>query len=99
MHLGRQVLHEICQGTMNGRGSDDVVVIAHEREVLSLPTNEIVGEQGQHGCWFLWLWEAKKRESTWAQVGIKGWQGGKCVGEEQGALSVLRLKRQPDDRQ
>lgn len=48
MHLGRKVLHEMRQGTVNGCGSNDVIVIEYEHEILPLPAEEVLGEQRQY---------------------------------------------------
>src|SRR5260370_20743621 len=97
MHLGRQMLHELGQGTMDGWRLDHMVVIEHEREVLSRPSHEVVGEQRQHGLWFRRLWEAEQSERTSAKVGVKRLQGGNEIREETRGLIVLRLKREPGD--
>ena len=36
----------------------DVIIIKHEREVFFLPTEKVIGEQGQHRCKFCSLWKA-----------------------------------------
>jgi hypothetical protein len=91
------MLQELRQGTVNGCGSDDVIIIEHEHEILSLPAEKVIGEQGQYGCEFHRLCEAKPRLSARAQVGIKPLQGGNEIGEEPNGLIVLRLKREPGD--
>src|SRR5258708_14245680 len=98
MYLRREMLQEMRQGTVNRCGSDDVIIIEHEHEVLSLPTEKVIGEQGQHGCEFRRLWQAQPRLSARSKGGIKPLQGGNEVGEEPNGPNVLRLKREPDDR-
>src|SRR5260370_23746740 len=97
MYLRREMLQQMRQGTVNGCGSDDVIIIEHEHEVLSLPTEKVIGEQGQHGCEFRRLWQAQPRLSARSKVGIKPLQGRNEVGEEPNGLTVLRLKREPGD--
>ncbi len=74
-----------------------MIIIKHEREVLSLPTEKVIREQGQHCCEFRSLWKAKPHLSASAKVRIKPLQCGNEVGEEPNWLIVLRLKREPGD--
>src|SRR5258708_20840147 len=95
MHPGRQMVHKMRQGTMNGLGSDEMIIIKHEHEILFLPVKEVVDEPGQHDCWFRWLGKAEQCVSARAQVGSKRLQGSNNGGEKLGGFIVLRLKRQP----
>ena len=91
------MLDQVRQGMVNGRVSDDVIIIEHKHEVLSRPSEQVVGEHGQHRFGFRGLWEAKPCGSESTKVGIKRLQGGNQVGEEANRLIVLRLKREPGD--
>src|SRR6266566_5557580 len=91
------MLYEIRQGLMNVRSLDDVIVIQHEREVLSLPTTEVVGEHGQHRLKFCGLWGSEQSERGIAKVWIKRLQGSYEIGEESGGLVILGFEREPGD--
>jgi hypothetical protein len=43
------MLHEVCQGMVNGLGSDHMIVIKDEYEILYRLSKEVVDQQGEHG--------------------------------------------------
>ena len=92
------MLHQIRQGLVNGRSLDNVIVIQNERDVLSLPTNEVVGEHAQHRQKVRRLWRGEQSERGSAKVWVKRLQGSNEIGKESGGLIVLLLKREPGHR-
>lgn len=92
------MLHEIRHPAMNGIGSDEVVVIQHESEVLCIMAHEVIGQHGQHGLLWRGLRRVQQLERRYPHLCIKVLQRSNQVGEKVGRIVVFRFQREPGDR-
>jgi hypothetical protein len=91
MHLRWQVLQQEDHPTMNGLGSDGVVVIEHEGKICGTTVGHLADQHSQHHLWQRRLRGAQHREGCRADLFINGLQGDNQVGEKACGVVVLRF--------